>query len=350
MAMQPAARLERLGPYQPPPDDERIDLRLDANEGVGPGASVLEALRGVDADTVRRYPSAVFLERALADRWGVDPSCVVVTNGGDDAIDRLCRATVEPGRTMVTHAPSFEMIERSARLAGGQVLTVAWEQGPFPVSDLLALVSERTGLVALVTPNNPTGATIDLHHLVEVAQAAAQSGAVVLVDLAYVEFAATDPTSALLEERNVVVVRTFSKAWGLAGLRVGYALTSATVAGWLRTVGGPYPTASTSLAAAAACLSTDVRSYVDQVRSERERLTALLAALGGWPLASEANFVTCRSVDAGGVREGMARRGIGIRAFASPMLGDAVRITLPGDEAIFGRLTRALSEVLGGRS
>lgn len=339
----PAARLAGLRPYTPPPADDRIDLRLDANEGRAP-RGVLEAIRSVDAGAIARYPRASDLEAALAARWGIDPARVVVTNGGDDAIDRLCRATLEPGRTLLTHAPSFEMIERSARLAGADVVAIPWEGGAFPIASMLQAADERTALVALVTPNNPTGAVVPVDAIV--ALASSLPGAIVLVDLAYVEFAATDPTPPLLSHSNIVIVRTFSKSAGLAGLRVGYALASETAAEWLRIVGGPFPVASTSLAAAQACLEVDLGAFIGQVRLERRRLIDLLEARSVRPLPSEANFVMCRCDDARGVREGLASRGIGVRGFQAPGLADALRITLPGDEADFKRLEVALLEVL----
>ncbi|MEO1535972.1 MAG: aminotransferase class I/II-fold pyridoxal phosphate-dependent enzyme, partial [Planctomycetota bacterium] len=101
-----------------------ITLRLDANEGVGQTDAVLEALRSVAAEDLRRYPDATALERRIADEHGVDASRIVLTNGGDDAIDRICRAVLQPGRTMLTHEPAFVMITRSARLAGAAVETI----------------------------------------------------------------------------------------------------------------------------------------------------------------------------------------------------------------------------------
>ncbi|MEL6796642.1 MAG: aminotransferase class I/II-fold pyridoxal phosphate-dependent enzyme, partial [Planctomycetota bacterium] len=243
----PAARLRGLRPYAPEPADTAIDLRLDANEGVQPGPDVLDALQAITPEQLRRYPNAAPLESELAASFGVDPSRIIVTNGGDDAIDRVCRAVLEPGRELLTHSPSFVMIPRSAKLAGADVRTIPWTTGAFPAADFVSHVSNQTGLIALVTPNNPTGRVIDTPTILRIARAAAGAGSLALIDLAYIEFADEDPTPLLLDEPNIVMIRTMSKAAGLAGARVGYAIAPTEVADWLRTVGAPFPVSSASL-------------------------------------------------------------------------------------------------------
>ncbi len=126
-----ASRARGVSPYAAEPRRAAVDLYLDANEGPRPDLDLAAALRSVDADALRRYPSTADLEGLIADRWGVDPDRVLVTAGGDDAIDRLCRACLEPGKELIFPTPSFEMIERSARLAGGSILRVPWGEGGF---------------------------------------------------------------------------------------------------------------------------------------------------------------------------------------------------------------------------
>lgn len=346
-----SGRIEGLGPYHPPAHDPGIDLVLDANEGEVPDLDLAGIAASLGAGALRRYPIAAALERRIAARWGVPPDRVVVTNGGDDAIDRVCRATLESGRRLVTHEPTFEMIGRGARLAGAQTCAAAWDAGPFPERAVCELIDERTGLVALVTPNNPTGGVIGLDVLGRIAARAAEVGAVAMVDLAYAEFADSDPTSALLAMPNVVVIRTFSKAMGLAGIRVGYAMGSPEVADWLRTTGGPYPVSAVSLALAAAALeSADARgSFVKRVREEREALSSVLREIGAEPLPSQANFVSAWIEGPEEFAGRLAARGIAIRWFAKGgSRSGMVRITLPGRAESFERLTRAIQD-LGAR-
>ncbi|USN98783.1 MAG: histidinol-phosphate aminotransferase family protein [Phycisphaeraceae bacterium] len=347
----PVDRLRGLKPYQPPEIDREVTLRLDANEGVPTADATLEAIRSITSEEIRRYPNARALEARIAERHAVDPECIVVTNGGDDAIDRLCRATLEQGRDLVFHAPTFEMIERGARLAGALSKPIEWLDGDFPVDAFVDRITKRTGLAAIVSPNNPTGSVVSRDDWSLILDAASAAGTVVLADLAYVEFADEDPTPDLIGEPNVVVVRTFSKALGLAGLRVGYAIAPAPIANWLRTTGGPYPVSTVSLAAAGAALrDLDARTPIlDRVREERRQLTALLIDLGATVPESQANFVLARFPDAQGVWKGLMTRGISVRSFGErPGLADALRITLPADQDLFDRLTTALRDILQG--
>ena len=346
----PPSRLDGLRPYQPPAADPRVDLLLDSNEGPAPDERIVSRMRAISPEDLRRYPDAAPLERQIAAQLAVSPDRVVVTNGGDDAIDRVCRAMLGPGRRFVTHAPSFEMIPRSARLAGADVETFTWMDGAFPLVSCLASM-RGASLVALVSPNNPTGLVVSREHILEVARTAGRRGAVVMVDLAYVEFADDDPTRLLIEEPNVVVVRTFSKAMGLAGLRVGFAVASPEVAGWLRVVGGPYPVSSVSLALAGAALDPAEarRGYVDRVRSERRVLARTLRELGCDTPNSQANFLLPRLADASRVHGSLLEGGISVRRFDTrPALGDRLRVTLPGDERAFERLQGALHKAISG--
>jgi HAD superfamily hydrolase (TIGR01548 family) len=147
----------------------------------------------------------------------------------------------------------------------------------------------------------------------------------------------------------VLVFRTFSKAWGCAGLRVGYAAGDPRVITWLRSVGHPYPAASASLVAVSAALERGCGrpdGVVGHVRSNRARLAAELAALGAEPLPSDANFVLARFADAGWVHTGLAALGVAVRAFRGPALADHLRLTVPPDGADLDRLLAALRTVL----
>ena len=343
--VQPAARLRGMRPYDPPASPWPIDLYLDANEGRLDEAAVRASLDEVDIASLSRYPSASALEAAIATRLGTDANRVVVTNGGDDAIDRVCRAVLDPGTRALTHAPTFVMIAHSARLAGATVNEVPWVDGDFPTDEFIERIDDATKLVALVTPNNPTGRVVPLADIRAVALAAAGVGAALLVDLAYVEFADEDPTPALLELANVVMIRTFSKARGLAGLRIGYAVASAEMAVWLRTTGGPYPVSRLSLELAAGALDPTATSdgYVQRVRDERGSLIDVLRDCGGEPIASEANFVLTRVPSRAMTKDTLASLGIGVRDFPGrEPLDDCLRITLPGHAEDFDRLTRGL--------
>lgn len=342
----PSPRVAGVSGYGIPRAPGVIDLPLDGNEGLRPPPSLMEACARIEPDAIRRYPKPAALTEALAARHGVDPSQVLVTAGGDDALDRVMRATLIDGREIVFPVPSFEMIERYSRLSGGTIVEVAWPEGPYPRAAVLAAITAKTSVICVVTPNNPTGTVATGDDLRAVSEAA--PGALVLLDQAYGELADEDLTPLGLTLPNVVVVRSLSKAYGLAGLRCGYAVGPADVIGWMRAAGGPYAVAAPSMALARARLELpkdDVAAYLARVRVERRALFEVLAEIGCRPVPSQANFVFARLADPVGLRDAMARRGIGIRAFPGKKhLEDAVRITCPGDERDFERVTAALRE------
>jgi len=327
-------------PYSVPSPGLPIDLRLDGNEGSRPDPTLFDVLVP-DPAVLRAYPDARPLEARLGRRFDVEPDRVFVAAGADEVLDRLCRAFLAPGRRAVLPAPGFEMLDRYAALAGADVTAPPWPDGPFPCDAVLA--APRPSLVAVTSPNNPTGAVVSVADILRLADA--RPDALILLDAAYVEFADEDPTRAVLTRPNVVVVRTLSKAWGLAGLRVGFALGPPGVVRALRCAGSPYPVGSLSLALAAARLEQGdaMRRFVAVVRRERAALSAALAASGFDVVPSQANFVFARGADAACLQLGLARRGIAVRRFPGrPGLERAVRVACPGDADSFARLLAAI--------
>ncbi len=342
--IQPAPGIAGVSAYSVPKHPAPIDLKLDANEGEAPDAALLKRILEIGPDVMRRYPDASSVQRLLAERFRVDAAKVIVTAGADDALDRLCRAVLAPGRQLILTNPSFEMLPRYARIAGADVLEIPWWSGAFPTDRFLEAITPRTALIAVVSPNNPTGIVATRDDLLRLSDAAPH--AVILLDHAYVEFADEDFTEFALALPNAIVVRTLSKAWGLAGLRVGYAIADAQLIGWMRASGGPYAVSRPSIALAAARLEADhgeMKRFVTQIRRDRDRLHALLAELGVPHSASEANYVFTTGGDALWMRDALAALGIAVRAYpGNAELGNCLRITCPGDEKDCDRLLGAL--------
>lgn len=339
--MRPAPRLQGISPYAVPAPAVPVDLDLRGNEGARPDPALLRVL-SEGAALLRRYPDARPLEARLAAHHHVAPTQVLVTAGADEALDRICRSLLGPDRDVVFPAPGFEMTSRYVALSEGRLLRVPWPDADFPLDAMTAALTDATALVVVTSPNNPTGAVASAAALRALQAAAPQ--AVLLVDLAYVEYADEDLTETALSLPNAVVVRTFSKARGLAGLRVGYAVGPAPLIRWMRAAGGPYPVSAPSLAVAQAALDLPVGAHVAQVRRERAQISGALRALGARVVPSQANFVFARVPDAHGFAAAVAHHGIGIRTFPdTPGLRDAIRIACPGDPAATTRLLAALS-------
>jgi len=340
----PSPAVAATAPYSVPKHGAPIDLKLDANEGEAPSPDVLREIVEIGPDVMRRYPDASALTRLLAERFQVEPSQLLVTAGADDSLDRLCRALIGPGRRLLLTNPSFEMLPRYARLMRGEVDEVPWWDGPFPTDEFLAAAKPETILAAVVSPNNPTGTVATREDLDRISAALPQ--AVLLLDHAYVEFADEDLTEYALTLPNCVIVRTFSKALGLAGLRVGYAISSKEIIGWMRVAGSPYSVSRPSIALCAARIQADHGSsdrFIAQVRRDRKRLHDLLDELGIEHTRSEGNFVFPTTELAIWIRDAFAGLGIAIRAYPGhPELGRSLRITCPGDEAQCDRMLHAL--------
>lgn len=346
-ALRPAERVAGRVAYRVPRHPAPVDLDLRGNEGAIPDTELFKVLSGTEV--LRRYPDPRSLQGRLAARFGLAPEQVLVTAGGDDALDRLCRAVLEPGRRLLFPTPGFEMTRRYAGLAGASVVEIPWPGVVFPTEAVLAAMTPGVALVALTSPNNPTGAVVAWPDAERICRAAARIGAVVLLDLAYVEFADADPTRAALQHDNVVVVRTVSKAWGLAGLRVGCALGSPRVLSWMAAAGAPYAVSAPSLALAEAALAAGdaaMESFAAGVREGRQALGAGLEAAGCTVVPSQANFVFARSDRAGWIADGLAGLGIGVRTFPGVAgLSDALRVAVPPTAAGLARLLLGLQVV-----
>lgn len=319
-------------PYRSPAPAAPTDLWLAGNEG-RPAAALELQLGG---DGLRRYPNTAEVAARAAERFGVATDQVLVTAGADDALLRIALAFLAPGRSAVVPSPTFEMIPRYAAVAGGELIEVPWEpDAPFPLGAALDALRDDSSLLYVVSPNNPTGAVATAEDVLRACDAAPE--ALVVVDQAYGEFADEDLTEAALSRPNAVVLRTMSKAYGAAGLRVGFAIGRPELLRILQAAGNPYPCAAPSLDAALRLLAMDVSESVEAVRAERAALVERLRALGLDAAPSQGNFVHARTPAADALRARVAEEGIAIRS-----LGRAVRITCPANAKDFERLLAAL--------
>jgi len=311
-----------------------------------------------DGGDLNRYPEpqpAALLER-LAWLYGVNPDAVLVGRGSDEAIDLLTRAFCRAGRDQVIVCPpTFGMVAVAAGVQGASLLEVPLrdDQGfAFDFGAVLEAISPNTRLVYACNPNNPTGNALPVDSLRELARQL-RDRALLLIDEAYIEFASCDSLIAdVARHDNLVVLRTLSKAHGLAGARVGVALANPQVIGLLRRIMAPYPLPSPSIEAALTVLSDPAlartRARIDLIVAERERLAGVLAAhpLIRQVLPSSANFLCLRCVDAATLYAHLLGRGIVVRSLVRyPGLADALRLTIGTPEENTALLV-ALDEAL----
>jgi imidazoleglycerol phosphate dehydratase HisB/histidinol-phosphate/aromatic aminotransferase/cobyric acid decarboxylase-like protein len=337
--------------YSPPEFKNEITLPLSRNESVCAIDDLHAQLGGLSTEFVSRYPAHAELQTLIGQWIGVDPERIVVTAGGDDSIDRVMRKSITGNRKkIVSHVPSFEMIDIYASNYSGQLDTVEWLQGDFPTGELIEKIDHTTAMVTIVSPNNPTGGLIPIDQILAIAAAAKSAGCNLLVDNAYIEFADTDPTAELITIDNVMIVRTFSKAWGLAGLRVGYLIApNVEYATFIRNSAGPFPVSAVSLETARRCLADyqpSMTANVTMIKSIRKILIDLLEQCAVNTIPSSGNFVLAEFSDSDRVWDGLAEDGIGVRKFpGTALLQNRLRITCPTTPADYLQLAQSLCRI-----
>ncbi len=308
-------------------------MRLDFNENtVGCAPEVVRALRrAVNGEWLSRYPEYAESRRVLAAYFGVSPEEMLITNGTDDAIKMICDTFVDPGDVLVVPAPTFPVYQFFQEVAGGQVVRVPCEKDfSLPIEKLLAAVNKRARWVAIANPNNPTGTTVSKKHLATLLRAAPAT--VVLVDEAYFDFSGETVLPWIRKFPNLAVSRTFSKAFGLAALRLGCVFASAELAEMMRRGQNPFVVNSLALACALEAIKHEdyVRRYAKEVRANRAEFCRWLDTLGVPYVPSAANFVLTR---VGGQAPEIARRlreeGILVRDWSyDPHLKGYLRFTI----------------------
>lgn len=336
--------------YDPRRTPVALDLTDNTNRwGVPPHAAA--ALRALDAEAVTRYPTLYTapLKEALAHRLGVAPEMLVTGCGSDDLLDCAFRAFAEPDMVVAAPVPSFAMVPLFAR--GNALRYVGVPEDAAHQPDLDALLAARPRILYLCTPNNPTGVPVARARL---ERAVAEAPGLVVVDEAYAEFAGTSAVELLARADNLLVVRTCSKAYGLAGLRVGYAVGAPSVVLEVERARGPYKVSAPAERAALAAVRDDaawVDEHVALAVAVRERLAAALRARGLSPLPSGANFVCVPVPGAVAVGQALRARGVAVRPFEGlPHVGDALRISVgPWEqmETLLGALDAVRAERAG---
>ena len=320
-------------PEYHPPLAGRDALRLDFNENTfAPSPKVMERIAAITAEGLTKYPEREPVERVVAAYFGLDSQQVLLTNGVDEAIHLIAVAFLEEDDEALVWTPSFFMYDVSIALMTTSGLKKVQSNGSlqFPFERFRAGINERTKLIIVASPNNPTGAVVERQQLLQIAAAAPQ--AVLMVDEAYYHFHGETTLMDVQHVPNLLVARTFSKAYGLANLRVGMVAGDARLIGLLKKVSSPYNVNGVALACLPAALADEayVQWYVEQIREGRARIMTGLDDLRVPYFPSEANFVLMRiGAKHGELVKTMRARGVLLRdRSADPGCDGFVRITI----------------------
>ena len=327
-------------------------IRLNGNENpYGPSPAVANAL--AEFPNFNHYPDPEQrqLRQALSGYVGVEQERIIAGNGSDELIDMLFRMFVGPGDNIINLTPTFGMYSLGAEICGGEAVSVPRDSDfEIDLEGVKLAITPRTKVIVVCSPNNPTGnmpSQADVRALLD-------TGILVIVDEAYYEFCGQTVMPLLDEYPNLVVLRTFSKWAGLAGLRIGLGAMHPDLARTMMSVKPPY---NVNLAAETALIASleDMPALLQRVNAivaERERMHGLLSAIPTVkPYPSKANFILCQLPEGSGqeVFEGLCNRGIFLRHWNNPRLKDCVRtsVGLPEEN---DAVAKALAELTGGKN
>ncbi len=350
--LRPRSAISKLHPYSNLMAN-RDGLCLDLNENTaGCSPRVAARLQSLTAQEIAKYPDREAGERRVAAFLGVHPEQVLLTNGIDDALMLLAGTYLDESREMIFAEPTFVMYPMVGQAAGARLIRLPMDEDfVYPTEKLLRSISTQTRLITIANPNNPTGLPVPRADLLRIVEAA--PNAAVLVDEAYFEFYGHTLLPEVTHHANLLIARTFSKAYGMAGLRLGALIGPAEQIEFLRRLCPPFNVNTVALACLEEALADQdfVAAHVAAIKQQRERLQNVCEELGlkCWP--SETNFVLVRVV--AGCQEfvqAIHQRGVLIRDMsASPGCEGCVRITI-GTKEEMDRVIVAIKNAANFRS
>lgn len=341
--------IARMRPYHPPLEGRTGKVRLDFNENtLGCSPVVLRALRKLGNAEVSMYPEQETARREMAKFFGVRAEELLLTNGTDDALHLIVTAFVEPRNTVLLVEPTFAMYRFFSELAGARIESLRYDaRMKFPLAQVLAVLRSKPRVFFLANPNNPTGSVLRPRELYRIIQAASRT--LVVVDEAYFDYSGVTILPWIRRYPNLIVTRTFSKAAGLAGLRLGCLFAHRDVAASLRKEQSPYPVNVAALVAARAAIRDRAfpRRTLREFRRSRHELERGLNQFGVRFFPSAANFILMDlGIRAKRVVAALARQGTLVRDRSSDFDGQGyVRVTV-GTLRQTRRLLRQLKEIL----
>lgn len=330
---------------QPPPDAKVIKLNTNENP-YPPSPAALKVLQELGGDLLRRYPDPMVgaFRQEASQVLGVAPDWILAGNGSDDLLTMIIRACSEPGRGVVCPMPTYVLYRTLAQIQGAEFIEVPFhEDYSLPIEQLI----EAQGAVTFVaSPNSPSGTVASVELLDKLAS---QLSGVLVIDEAYVDFAESNALELVKQYDNVIILRTLSKGYSLAGLRLGFGVANPTLLEGLIKVKDSYNVDAVACAVGAAAIADQSHktSNAQKIKASRTQMASELKQLGFDVFPSQANFLLVRSTSGNGeyLYEMLKQRGILVRYFKQPRLDDKLRITV-GTPEQNAALIKVLSEVI----
>ncbi|MHC4114791.1 MAG: histidinol-phosphate transaminase [Planctomycetota bacterium] len=341
--------IEEASGYTPGFQPERTDvMKLNTNENpYPPSPMVLEAVAGIGAEAFRRYPDPMgntFREAAAAVN-GVEPDNIICCNGGDDLLRMAFSAFCDKKRPVAYPVPTYSLYPVLAKVANCRTIEIPFDK-EFKLPAKLA--ADGAVLTIVCNPNAPNGSVVSVDELASLAD---EITGVLLIDEAYVDFAEANCVRLVKEFDNVIILRSMSKGYSLAGIRFGYGIAPVELIKGLMKVKDSYNVDAVAIAAATAAIKDEgyFKENVKKVKRERERLSAELREIGFAVVTSFSNFILAesKSYQASEIYDKLVERNIYVRFFDLPGLKDKLRITV-GRKEQNDRLILALKEILAG--
>lgn len=329
-------RIKKMSHYKPPLEgrSEKDYLLLDFNERTNePSPKIKEALKKfVELGRLQIYPEYGDLEAKIAQYAGVPASQVMVTNGGDQGIDIICRAHLDEGDKVIISFPAFAMHYQSAGIQGAELLEPAYkDDGTFPLEETLNLISDKVKLIILCNPNNPLGSSTSIEDVEKILMKAKDKDVAVLHDEAYFEFCGITCKDLIEKYDNLYIMRTFAKAFGLVAARAGYLISQKENIQELLKIRGPYDVNMFAKTAIIAALEDTkyMKDYAKEVMEKsKPKIEEFLREKKIFFYPSVANFLLLKVSNPQELIENFKLEGILVRSKSTPDGKEAIRVSI----------------------
>lgn len=329
-----------MKPYCPPLDNRRNykGMLLDFNERTLPvSKNVVKALKDfISEDKINVYPEYFDLNAKIAAYVGALSDQIMITNGSDQGIDLIFRTFTNKGDKAIIPSPSFAMFYQCAEVCANEIVMPKYFENPkgdlaFPLYEVLNEIDSKTKLIVICNPNNPTGTLVQIEDIKKILDKAKKFGAIVYIDEAYSEFSKISASSLINDYENLIITRTFSKAFGLCALRIGYVITNRTLISEMMKVRGPYDINMAAYFAANAALNDikNVEDYVNEVMNEAKPMVEEFFRKNGIKyFSSSANFILFKPKDSTKTFDLLKENGILVRPRSGANIEGSVRVTI----------------------